>query len=205
MDLGSFYLDVLKDRMYTMRRESLARRSAQTAMYHVAEAMVRWLAPILSFTSDEAWEFLPKTAREESIFMASAWQGLQRLPQGAAMTAADWEQVLEAREAIGPALEELRRSEAIGSGLDAELMLYADGAMRTSLEKLGDELRFVFITSEASVLPLSDAPEDAMGTESNALRVRAVPSAQEKCVRCWHHRADVGSHADHPQLCGRCV
>jgi isoleucyl-tRNA synthetase len=205
VDLGSFYLDVLKDRMYTLRRESLPRRSAQTAMYHVAEAMVRWLAPILSFTSDEAWEFLPKTAREESIFMATAWQGLRRLPADAAITAADWEHLLEAREAMGPALEELRRNEAIGSGLDAEVVLYADGTLRTSLQKMGDELRFVFITSEATVLPLSDAPVEAMSAESGALRVLVAPSAHEKCVRCWHRRRDVGSSTEHPQLCGRCV
>jgi isoleucyl-tRNA synthetase len=204
VDLGAFYLDVIKDRQYTTQANSLPRRSCQSAMYHVAEAMVRWLAPILSFTADEIWGFLPGE-RGQTVFTETWYQGLFPLAESDPFDRALWERVLSARMAVGPALEAARKAERIGSALDAELDLYCDPPMLDALGRLGDELRFVLIVSAARVHPLAERPGDAADTELTGLSVRVVPSEHTKCVRCWHHRSDVGSAADHPELCGRCV
>jgi isoleucyl-tRNA synthetase len=203
VDLGGFYLDVLKDRLYTMQTGSLARRSAQTAMYHIAEAMVRWLAPILSFTAEEIWQALPGR-REETVFCAT-WHDLPQVDQQAPV---NWTDVLEVRQAVAKQLEGVRASGEIGSPLDAEVTVYCDGALANTLSTLGDELRFVFITSGADVQPLARRSAAAVsGGESGGaefwLAVRA--SQSEKCVRCWHRRDDVGADSAHEALCGRCV
>jgi isoleucyl-tRNA synthetase len=204
VDLGAFYLDVIKDRQYTTQTDSLPRRSCQTAMYHVAEAMVRWLAPILSFTADEIWGHMPGT-RGQTVLTETWYGGLFALSEDDAFDQAFWEKVIAARAAIGPALESARKSGAIGSGLDAEFDLYCDDDLYQTLTHLGDELRFVTITSEVRLHPLTERADTATATELQGLAVRVSPSAHPKCVRCWHHRADVGTHADHPELCGRCV
>ena len=206
VDLGAFYLDVIKDRQYTTRADSLARRSAQTAMFHIAEALVRWLAPVLSFTAEEVWQHLPG-AREESVFLATWYEGLYPL-EDAEMGPAFWDTVIAVRETALRALEPLRAGGGIGSSLDADVSLYAEPGLRRELAKLGDELRFVLITSSARVFPLEEKPEDAAihvlpGT--GEIGVSASRSPHGKCVRCWHHREDVGSHPEHPELCGRCV
>ncbi|MCA1798714.1 MAG: isoleucine--tRNA ligase [Xanthomonadaceae bacterium] len=188
VDLGSFYLDVIKDRQYTTQADSRARRSAQTAMYHVAEAMVRWLAPITSFTADEIWEYLPGE-RAGSVFAA----GWYALPEPRDAGNIDWTAVLGLREQVARELEALRASGRIGSALDAELDLYCDGALYDNLHSLGDELRFVFITSYARL------------HRAEALRIEVAPSAHAKCARCWHRREDVGSDETHPELCARCI
>jgi isoleucyl-tRNA synthetase len=204
VDLGGFYLDVIKDRLYTTPAHGLPRRSAQTAMHHVLEAMVRWLAPILSFTAEEIWRFMPG-ARAESVFFAT-WAAL---PAGeAAATIIDWPAVLAVRAGVLRELERLRVAGAIGAPLDAVVELYATPEVRQALTPLGDELRFVLITSEAHVYPAESRPVDAVpadpAVETGAwIRVHATTAA--KCVRCWHKRADVGSDARHPELCGRCV
>ncbi|MCG6861000.1 MAG: isoleucine--tRNA ligase [Chromatiaceae bacterium] len=202
--LGGFYLDVIKDRQYTTRADSLPRRSCQTAMYHVAEAMVRWLAPILSFTADEIWGFLPGK-RMPSVFTAEWYGGLFHLPTNHSYSSLFWEMVLEARMAIGPALESKRKAGLIGSGLDAELDLYCDEGWRNTLNELGDELRFVLIVSEVRLHPWEKRPTDVIATEHPQLGVRVSSSEHPKCVRCWHHREDVGADSAHPELCGRCV
>ncbi|BCX87744.1 isoleucyl-tRNA synthetase [Methylomarinovum tepidoasis] len=205
VDMGGFYLDVIKDRQYTCQADSLARRSAQTAMYHIAEALVRWLAPILSFTADEIWEFMPGE-REESVFLTTWYEGLQALPEDQPMNRTFWEQVLAVREAVSKELEKLRERGGIGSSLEAEVTLYADEALQEILGRLADELRFVLITSRAEVRPLAEAPAAAEPAEElEGLKILAEPSPHPKCVRCWHRREDVGSHPEHPQLCGRCV
>lgn len=202
VDLGSFYLDVIKDRQYTTQSDSLARRSCQTALYHIAEAMVRWLAPILSFTMEEAWEFLPGK-RSLSVFMAE-WYDIPGSAKD--VTDIDWETVLHVRQAVSRYLERLRRDDIIGSSLDADVTLYADDELREKLAALGDELRFALITSYAHVKSSSEHPENA-GTdeEVQGLWISAQRAPHEKCVRCWHRREDVGSNRDHPELCGRCV
>ncbi|NND55008.1 MAG: isoleucine--tRNA ligase, partial [Gammaproteobacteria bacterium] len=197
VDMGSFYLDILKDRLYTTGTNSHPRRSAQTAMYLVAEAMVRWLAPVLSFTAEEIWQELPGK-RDNSVFLAL----FEEIDAGGDL-AIDWSALIGVRETVSRALESLRDAGTIGSALEATVTVYADGALRATLEQLGDELRFVFITSAADVAPLGDAPADAV--DGDGFRVAVGASSHEKCVRCWHRREDVGSHAEHPEICGRCV
>jgi len=204
VDMGSFYLDITKDRQYTSQADSLARRSAQTAMYHIAEALTRWLAPILSFTSDEIWRFLPG-ARLESVFLSEWYQGLYPLDESSPMNREFWNFVLLVREAVSKELEVLRIRNEIGSSLDAEVELYCSPDVFVRLSLLEDELRFVLITSYATVLPESQEHADKLPTELEGLELRLKPSDKSKCVRCWHHRADVGINADHPELCGRCV
>ncbi len=205
VDLGAFYLDVIKDRLYTTPRSGLPRRSAQTAMWHILEAMVRWLAPVLSFTAEEIWRFLP--GKRPASVLLSVWHELPEMPPGAV----DWTSLLAVREPASRALEALRESGAIGSSLDATLTIYADGELRSQLDQLGDELRFLFITSAATVRSAAEHPPDALaGTLATALPggefwVVAAPAAEAKCVRCWHHRADTGSVSAHPHLCSRCV
>ena len=202
VELGSFYLDILKDRMYTMRRDSRGRRSAQTAMYHILEGLVRWLAPVLSFTAEEIWRHLPGT-RGESVFL-ERWYPFPALEE-AAMDLDYWDTVIAAREAVSKELERLRVAGGIGSGLDAEVDLYCAPELKAQLERLGDELRFVFITSYARVHGLDRRPEEAAAAGRDDLYVAVAPSPHGKCVRCWHHREDVGRHPEHPQLCGRCI
>jgi isoleucyl-tRNA synthetase len=197
VDMGGFYLDVIKDRLYTTRRASLARRSAQTALYHIGEAMVRWLAPLLSFTAEEIWKALPGE-RDVTVF-TSTWYAL---PAGSAPRA-DWKRLLEVREVGMRALEPLRAADRIGSGLDARLRIYADGEPARALAGLGEELRFVFITSDASVHAAGERPEDALA--GDGFWVSAEPIADAKCVRCWHRRPEIGTVEEHPALCARCA
>ena len=204
VDMGSFYLDVTKDRQYTSKADSLARRSAQTAMYHIAAALTRWLAPILSFTSDEIWRFLPGE-KPESVFLSTWYEGLFPLDEHSTMNREFWNFVLLVREAVSKELEVLRIRNEIGSSLDAEVELYCSPDVFDRLSLLEDELRFVLITSYATVLPESQEHADKLPTELEGLELRLKPSDKSKCVRCWHHRADVGINADHPELCGRCV
>ncbi len=202
-DMGGFYLDVIKDRQYTTRADSLARRSCQTAMFHIVEAMVRWMAPVLSFTADEVWGFMPG-GRAESVFMQTWYQGLFAQRQGP-LDAAAWTRVIGVKTAVAKQLELMRKEGIIGSSLDAEVELYCDQGLLEILQALGDELRFALITSAASVGPLGDASPQATDTEVKGLRIAAWASEHTKCPRCWHHREDVGADAEHPELCGRCV
>jgi isoleucyl-tRNA synthetase len=204
VDLGGFYLDVIKDRQYTTQADGLPRRSCQTALYYVAEAMVRWLAPILSFTADEIWGHLPGR-RGQTVFTETWYEGLFPLSESDPFDRAFWDRVLAARVAVGPALEGARKAGQIGSGLDAELDLYCDDTLYQTLIRLGDELRFVTITSEVRLHAIAERPDTAAATDLPGLAVRVTPSRHPKCGRCWHHRPDVGTHADHPDLCGRCV
>jgi isoleucyl-tRNA synthetase len=203
VDLGSFYLDVLKDRQYTCRTDSLARRSAQTAMFHIAEALVRWLAPILSFTADEIWRYLPGE-RSGSVFLETWYEGLFPLDENSPYNRELWDFVLKVRESVSKEMEILRVREEIGSSLDAEVALYCAEPVYERLARLGEELRFVFISSDAAVLPNGEGAA-GLPTEVEGLELNVVPSPHAKCVRCWHHRADVGASPEHPELCGRCV
>ncbi|HHH36627.1 MAG TPA: isoleucine--tRNA ligase, partial [Gammaproteobacteria bacterium] len=210
VEMGSFYLDIIKDRQYTTQESSVARRSAQTAMYHVVEALVRWIAPILSFTAEDIWRHIPGE-RGESVFLEE-WYGPVETFTGAGeaglMGTPFWERVKTVREGVSRELEGLRASGEIGSSLDAEVDLYCTPGLYQELGHLQDELRFVLITSYARIHSLSEMPADVVeitvGPHEKCW-VRATRSSYEKCVRCWHHREDVGAHEDHPQLCGRCV
>jgi isoleucyl-tRNA synthetase len=201
VELGGFYLDIIKDRLYTTRVDSSPRRSAQTAMYHVADAMVRWLAPILSFTAEEAWSFLPGV-RTESVFL-NTWH---QFPAGAERASdIDWPALIALKADVGRELERLRSAGAIGAPLEAEVAIYAAPAQAVRLGALRDELRFLLITSQARVIEIDAPPTDAVQSSTGDVWIEVKPSSQRKCVRCWHLRSDVGSDPRHPELCARCV
>ena len=204
LDLGGFYLDVIKDRQYTTQEDSLARRSAQTALYHIAEAFTRWIAPILSFTADEIWQELPGE-HSESVFLDTWYEGLFELSGDEALGRHFWKQVLDVKMATNKVLEAVRKEGKIKASLSAEITLYCDAELQATLSKLGDELRFVLISSEANVASLADAPADVAETELAGLKVAVLVSEKEKCVRCWHHREEVGKRESHPELCDRCI
>lgn len=203
-ELGGFYLDIIKDRQYTTPTDSVARRSCQTALFHIAEALVRWIAPILAFTAEEIWNFLPGE-RAESVMLATWYDGLTELPADAELDRAYWDEVMAAKAAVNKELENQRSAKTIGGNLQAEITLYAEDSLAKRLEKLGNELRFVLITSAATVEPLAAAPADAVDSELPGLKLKVVKSSHAKCGRCWHFRADVGSNAAHPELCSRCA
>jgi len=202
VDLGSFYLDVIKDRMYTTPARGLPRRSAQTVLFHVAEAMVRWLAPILSFTAEEVWGYLPGE-RAESVFHVT-WHELPQVPGDGL----NWGPLMQLRGDVTRELERLRDTGAIGAPLDARVDVYCTSAEHARYAALGDELRFLLITSAAQVHTAADAPAGAVpatNTGSGGVWLRAQPIEDPKCARCWQRRADVGHSQAHPQLCGRCI
>ncbi|NDL71873.1 isoleucine--tRNA ligase [Halomonas alkaliphila] len=202
-ELGGFYLDVIKDRQYTTQTDSLARRSAQTALYHVVEALSRWVAPILSFTAEEIYEHIPGE-RGDSVLLETYYTGLGTLDDDAELGRAFWEQVLEVKHSVNKCLEDARNAKVIKGSLAAEVTLYVSDELNATLSKLGDELRFVMLTSEVHLAPLADGA-NAESTELDGLKVAVSGSEHQKCERCWHHRADVGTHAEHPDLCGRCI
>ncbi|MBK8325711.1 MAG: isoleucine--tRNA ligase [Moraxellaceae bacterium] len=204
LDLGSFYLDIIKDRQYTTQADSLARRSAQTALYHIIQAVVRWIAPILSFTAHEIWQVIPK-AGADSVFLTQWYDGLATLPEDSTqplLTRAYWQQVMAVKTAVNKEIESARNRKEVGSGLSAEVALYVSPELHKVLALLGDELRFVLITSSATLLPNNG---EGQATDVAGLKVQVNASTYVKCVRCWHYRADVGSHAEHPEICARCV
>jgi len=201
-DMGGFYLDIIKDRIYTCPENSLSRRSAQTALYHIAEAFSRWIAPILSFTASEIWGFMPGE-RESSVFVAE-WYSLPRLTDADVISQADWAAILQAKEAINKVIEDQRNQGVVKGSLGADIQLYAVPELYQSLAKLGDELRFVTITSKATLLSLEEGG-DANESMLEGLKVGVQRSSAEKCVRCWHFIEDVGADAEHPEICGRCV
>lgn len=202
VDMGGFYLDIIKDRVYTMKEDSQARRSAQTAQYHIVQAFVRWITPILSFTADEIWQALPQSS---GTVFAAEWWPLETLDQDTALSDSYWQQVARVKTAVNKVLENKRNQGAIGGALAAEVTLYCEPSLLEMLTTLSDELRFVLICSAATVLPLEQASADAETVELDGLKVAVVKSGSQKCVRCWHYRDDVGSNTAHPEICGRCV
>ena len=204
-EMGALFLDIIKDRLYTMPAGSHGRRSAQSAMYHITEAMVRWMGPILAFTAEEIWQLLPGE-RDASVLFETWYQELES-NQGSDARRSWWNGLLALRSATARVLEEMRQGNDIGSSLQAEVTLYVDDELLQRYSDAADELRFLFITSELVLAPLTDRPEQAVRLELEGVEawVLAQATEHEKCVRCWHRRADVGSHAEHPQLCGRCI
>ncbi len=204
IELGSFYLDIIKDRQYTAKSDGLARRSCQTALHHIAEALVRWMAPICSFTAQEIWGLLPGE-RGEYVFTESWYEGFSEFAGVSDTENAFWMQLLDVRDTVNQALEQARRDDVIGGSLQAEVTLYADDKLAASLNRLGGELRFALLTSEARVEALDNAPANAVKAEKLALAVEVKQSAYKKCERCWHHREEVGTLSEHDDLCQRCV
>jgi isoleucyl-tRNA synthetase len=204
-ELGALYLDITKDRLYTMPTDSRGRRSAQSAMYRIAEALVRWLAPVLSFTAEEIWQQLPGE-RGESVLFETWYEGLAAT-QGSPEQRRWWADLLAMRDSASRVLEGMRKAEQIGAALEAKLALHADAATASRYAATAGELRFFFIVSELDVAPWAPRPDGAVKVELEGAEVwvSASVSNAAKCVRCWHRRDDVGSHAEHPELCGRCV
>ncbi|HAT1770972.1 TPA: isoleucine--tRNA ligase [Legionella pneumophila] len=200
VDMGSFYLDLIKDRQYTTAKDSIARRSCQTAMYHMVKAFTIWLAPILSFTAEEIWQTIPGN-NNESVFIEhwyDAWPTID------AVNMDDWEQLHIIRDEVNKALEETRQRGEIGSALAAEVTVYADDKVLPKLTRLGEELRFLLITSGAKASPINHSPKGLAVTDCG-VSIQVIASVHEKCARCWHRRADVGQNQEHPELCLRCV
>ncbi|MDE3274259.1 isoleucine--tRNA ligase [Pseudoalteromonas sp. G4] len=203
VELGSFYLDVIKDRQYTAKADSVARRSCQTALYHIAEAMTRWMAPIMSFTAQEIWQVLPGK-RDEFVFTGEWYQGLVKA-DSAKLDNNFWQQLLEVRAEVNKVLETARKEEKIGATLQAEVTLYVGKSLEEQLAALGDELRFVLLTSKAVVESKENRPADAVASDIEGLFIAVAATSAEKCERCWHYCDDVGTHEEHKDICGRCV
>lgn len=195
VEMGSFYLDIIKDRQYTAKKDSKARRSSQTAMYYITQAFVRWIAPILSFTADEIWQFLPG-AKGESVFFSSWFTDFPEFSDARALDEY-WLWFSEVRNTVNKQLEALRAEGKIGSALDAKITLHAGKNAFQKLAKLKDELRFGLIVSAAEVVAKS------IGDDEFSVQIDVC--GDEKCVRCWQRRPEVGKNAEHPELCGRCV
>lgn len=204
LDMGGFYLDIIKDRQYTTQADSLARRSCQTALYHVLEALVRWIAPILSFTAEELWQHIPGE-RSETVFEHTWYEGLTPMADSEVLDGAFWSSVQAVKDGVNKVLEVARNEGRVGGSLKTEVTLYCDADLKDQLAQLGEELRFVTLTSDARLADLANASDDAMETELEGLKVSVIASEQPKCARCWHQRPDVGQNEAHPELCGRCV
>ncbi len=208
IDMGAAYLDMTKDRLYTLQENSPARRSAQTAMYAALEVLVRALAPITSFTSEEIWTAMPGRLHD-SVFFAT-WKDLDGLFDGLKLSGEEDTLIAtlaDLRSASQKRIVELRNEGKLGGSLEAEVALYVDAAGASRIGAAASELRFFFITSEVQVSALADAPADANSGSVAGMGFKFGVTATQhgKCVRCWHHRADVGTNTDHPELCSRCV
>lgn len=201
VDLGGFYLDITKDRVYTCAQNSAARRSAQSAQYHIAQALVRWIAPILSFTADEIWQAIP--GNSGAVFTQS-WYEFPVATKASVIDEATWVLIAELKTEVNRAIEAVRSSDGIGKSLEAEVTLFADAQLSAALSLLGDELRFILITSKVTWRPLDQAPETAQAGQNMPVKISIAKTSAVKCVRCWHHCDDIGQHSEHPELCGRC-
>ena len=202
-DMGGFYLNIIKDRQYTCQKNSIARRSAQTAIYYILEYFVRWISPILSFTADEIWGFMPGD-KEESVFFTE-WLELSNISD-TKIKDQEWKIIIEIRNTVNKILED-KKAEGIQKSLEAEITIYAEKSLLDILGKLENELRFVFITSEANIKPISDLvdKDDIISTEMEGLKVKVTKTDYIKCQRCWHHVENIGSNKDHPNICNRCL
>ncbi|WP_447400511.1 isoleucine--tRNA ligase [Vibrio harveyi] len=204
IEMGSFYLDVIKDRQYTAKRGGNAQRSCQTALYYIVEALVRWMAPIMSFTADEIWNEMPGE-RDKFVFTGEWFDGLFGLAEGEELNNEFWTEIQAVRGAVNKLLEDARKEKTIGGALQAEVTLFADDALAAKINKLEDELRFVLLTSAAEVKSLSEKTDAAQATDIEGLFVEVAAAEGEKCDRCWHHTSDVGTIEGHEKICGRCV
>jgi len=223
-DLGAFYLDVLKDRLYTSAPQSLARRSAQTALHHITHAMLRWMAPFLSFTAEEAWGMF---GNSESIFLENFWNEFPPIRQQIKLHTR-WHNLELIRKDTNKKLEELRAIGKIGASLQAEVDIYVGTSTFEMLKDMGEELKYILITSKATLHEDCSLDQTTVGrlknliethselftdeelqamqsSDTEGIRIEVKASSDTKCERCWHYRDDVGHDAAHPTLCGRCT
>ncbi|HAD72325.1 MAG TPA: isoleucine--tRNA ligase, partial [Gammaproteobacteria bacterium] len=204
IELGGFYLDVIKDRQYTTQTDSLARRSTQTAMYHILEMLSRMIAPILSFTADEIWQNIPGK-RTVSVLLTDFSDSVTEFAEAQNFSDQFWRQIMVVKTAVNKELESKRAEKQVGSGLSAEVYLYCDQELEAMLNQLGQELRFVLIVSHTFIHSLDSAHDEAVDTDIPGLKLYVSPSIHTKCERCWHHSEDVGEVTEHPALCRRCI
>jgi len=190
-DLGGFYLDILKDRLYTSNENSKARRAAQSAIFHITHSLMRLMAPVLSFTADEIWQILMPQS-DENIFM-DEWYDLPPHDLNSRELLA-WEHIIHVRAIANKKIEELREKGLVGSSLQAEIDIFASGEIYESLETLHEDLKFSMITSRAK-----------LHERQGDLHIDVRASEHKKCDRCWHYREEVGSHHEHPTICNRCI
>ena len=205
VEMGSFYLDIIKDRQYTAKSDGLARRSCQTALWYIVEALVRWMAPIMSFTADEIWGYLPGK-RSQYVFTEEWFDGLFSLEDNQPMNDSYWAELLKVRGEVNKVIEQARADKRIGGSLEASVTLYADADLAAKLTSLGEELRFVLLTSGAQVADYAQATDDAQQSDVvKGLKIALQKAEGEKCPRCWHYTSDIGQNAEHADVCGRCV
>ncbi|MEG2268761.1 MAG: class I tRNA ligase family protein, partial [Acinetobacter sp.] len=200
-DLGGFYLDIIKDRQYTTKADSQARRSAQTALYHLVQAFVRWMAPILTFTAQEAWPLIP--GQTEKYVFTTEWYDIPSASKANLLSEADWQTLITVKSAVNKHIETARNAKLVGSNLSAKVELWANDELKAVLNRLEDELRFVLITSQVIVNTFDETQGEASDLEG--LRVQVSAAEGEKCARCWHVLPDVNTHLAHPGLCSRCI
>jgi isoleucyl-tRNA synthetase len=202
-DMGAFYLDVIKDRLYTCKDKGDARKSAQTAMHHILNALVRLMAPILTFTADE----VRLSMRQDKHILFNQWYEFPAEVADKKVNAERWILIANIRQAVAKQLEQLRVAGSIGSSLDAEVNLFLPEKAMQMLSSINDELRFVLITSEAKINDWSDRADakEIELSDGSKIAVTVRKADGEKCARCWHVRADVGSDKNHPLICHRCV
>jgi isoleucyl-tRNA synthetase len=208
VDMSNFYLDIIKDRLYTLRSDSKERRSAQTAMYIILDTLVKILAPVLSFTTEEIWEFMPHRASDdkESIQL-NDWPVLDKKYDNNELEE-KWNKIINLRSDVSKALELARNSKVIGSSLNAKLTIYAEGDNFDFIKSQEKELLLIFITSQFEVKTLSDAPTSdkiISGEEVEGIKILVEAAEGEKCERCWMYSDTVGQSEEHPHVCSRCI
>ncbi|AFP85771.1 Isoleucyl-tRNA synthetase [secondary endosymbiont of Heteropsylla cubana] len=205
VQMGSFYLEIIKDRQYTSKANGLARRSCQTALYHIIEALVRWIAPIMSFTADELWKFIPGK-RSQYVFTEEWYNGLFGLDNRQALKDDDWKTLLQIRNETNKIIEQARIEKCLGGSLEASVTLYAEPALASLLKKLGDELSFALITSDAVVENYLNASNDAVQCDGlQGLKISLVKAKGKKCPRCWRYDTNIGKHYEYQEICSRCI
>lgn len=205
VEMGSFYLNIIKDRQYTTKADSIARRSCQTALYHIIEALVRWMAPIMSFTADEIWVLMPGK-RAQYVFTEEWYDGLFCLDASQPMNDTYCDTLLQVRNEVNKVIEQARYNKLIYSSLEAHVTLYAEPTLATQLRKLDNELYFLMLTSSVKVFDYVDACKYAYQSKSiNGLKITLEKAKGEKCKRCWHYEEDIGQNAEYPDICGRCI
>lgn len=204
IQMGAFYFEIIKDRQYTLPKNAQARRSSQTAIYHILQAFVRWIAPILSFTADEIWEYIPSD-KGPYVFTDAWYTGLFPMATDSVYDADFWQYMLQLRTDVYKAIEQGRNQKHFAHSLEVEVELYAKPLAMAYLERLQDELRFVLLTAKVSLFATNTLPDDAIGSDNEQYAIRVKKTQDPKCARCWQHVHDVGSYAGHPDICGRCI
>lgn len=202
--MGAFYFEIIKDRQYTLQSDSLARRSSQTAIYHILQAFVRWIAPILSFTADEIWQYMPGE-HGKYVFTDVWYEHLFPLEANAELNADFWQYMQQMRNDVNKAIENGRNQKLFAQSLEVEVTIYAKPEAMAYIERLDEELRFVFLTATVHCIPAETWPAEAWVSESEHYAVAVHKTTAKKCTRCWHHVEEIGVNAEHPEICPRCI